>query len=420
MAIKLPKGTRDFYPEEMAIQNWIFEEWKRTCQAFGFREYESAAFEHLDLYTQKSGEEIVGQLYNFTDKGGREIALRPEMTPTLARMVNQKGPSLKLPIRWFSIPRLWRYERAQRGRLREFFQLNMDILGANTIWAEIDLITAVISMLKNFGLGADDFYVGISSRKLLLQILRALGVEENQDPAVLAALDKRAKIPPEQFLTLLEGAKISRESALKIEELFRSASLEQLQNLSDSESYREAFAEIKELLDSLEAIGLKDFIRFDLSIVRGLAYYTGIVFEVLDCQGELRAIAGGGRYDNLLKALGGQDVSGVGFGIGDVVLSEMLKDKNLLPKTLFRLDYYLVSFQNLSSELIALAQKLREKGKSVAYSLKAAKLKKQLSEAEEMGAKRVLFFASENAPEGHFEVKNLDTRTQEVLPYDQL
>src|SRR6185369_4112563 len=198
-SLQAPTGTRDFYPEDMRIQNHLFDVWRRACLDFGFEEYEGPTFEHLELFTEKSGQEIVTQLYNFKDKAEREIALRPEMTPTLARMVNQKGNSLKLPLRWFSLPRLFRYEKAQRGRLREFFQLNMDIIGCNEVSAEVDLISAIIEMLKAFGLTQADFSVRISSRRLLSEFLDLQGVAAEKKPAVYAALDKRDKVGETEF-----------------------------------------------------------------------------------------------------------------------------------------------------------------------------------------------------------------------------
>ena len=226
-----PKGTRDFYPDSMRLQRYILDTWKNTCLSFGYEEYESPTFEHLELYTQKSGDEIVSQLYHFQDKGGRDLALRPEMTPSLARMVNQKGSGLKLPLRWFSVPRLFRYERAQKGRLREFFQLNMDIIGCEELWAELDIITGAIEIFKAFGLNNaeskkkpevsnSDFVVGISSRKLLVALLRFLNIPPSQYAGVYVALDKRAKISPENFKTLLTEAGVSLEQAHDLDLFF--------------------------------------------------------------------------------------------------------------------------------------------------------------------------------------------------------
>jgi histidyl-tRNA synthetase len=412
--IQTPKGTRDFYPADMRLQNHVFDGWRRVCRAFGYEEYEGPTFEHLELYVGKSGEEIVGQLYNFKDKGDRELALRPELTPTLARMVNAKGPALRKPLKWFSIPRLYRYERAQRGRLREFFQLNMDIVGCDTVAAEADLIAAVIEMLKGFGLKSDDFAVRISSRKLLSEFLTTLGIEEARKAPVYSALDKRAKIGEEAFRKLLAEEGLSTEQADRLEAFFQTKSISDLPMDKASESV----TELNALWKSLEALGYGDFLVFDLSVVRGLAYYTGVVFEVFDKGIGLRALAGGGRYDSLLANLGGEAVSAVGFGMGDVVLAELLKEKNLLPQGRPGVDYYLA---DLSPEelprpgLLALGQRLRSRGLSVSYGLKGGKFKKQMEEANEAGAKRVLFFGSDRAPEGQYEVKDLATGEQKII-----
>jgi histidyl-tRNA synthetase len=226
--IQTPKGTRDFYPADMRLQNHVFDGWRRVCRAFGYEEYEGPTFEHLELYVGKSGEEIVGQLYNFKDKGDRELALRPELTPTLARMVNAKGPALRKPLKWFSIPRLFRYERAQRGRLREFFQLNMDIVGCDTVAAEVDLIAAVIEMLRGYGLGHGDFAVRISSRRLLSEFLSTLGIEEARKAPVYSALDKRAKIGEEAFRKLLADEGLSQDQADRLETFFQTKNIADL------------------------------------------------------------------------------------------------------------------------------------------------------------------------------------------------
>ncbi len=423
--IQTPKGTRDFYPADMRVQNHVFDGWRGTCRAFGYEEYEGPAFEHLELYVGKSGPEIVDQLYVFRDKGDRELALRPELTPTLARMVNQKGSSLRKPLKWFSIPRLYRYERAQRGRLREFFQLNMDIVGCDTVAAEADLIAAVIEMLKGFGLTSDDFAVRVSSRKLLSEFLGSLGIDEEGKPGVYAALDKRAKIGEQEFLRLLAEQGVTGVSAERLEAFFRCRSLESLDAAfaTPSEGEAAALKELRDLFRLLEGQGYTDYLTIDTSVVRGLAYYTGIVFEVFDKGVGLRALAGGGRYDSLMASLGGPPVSAVGFGMGDVVLAELLKEKNLLPSGREGVDYYLADLDPAELPrpgLLALARRLRTGGRSVSYSLKGGKFKKQMEEANEAGAKKILFFGSDRAPAGSHEVKDLATGEQRVLGEGEL
>lgn len=421
VTIQTPKGTRDFFPPDMRLQNHLFDGWRSTCRAFGYEEYEGPTFEHLELYVGKSGPEIVEQLYHFRDKGDRALALRPELTPTLARMVNAKGASLRKPLKWFSIPRLFRYERAQRGRLREFFQLNMDIVGCDTVAAESDLITAVIEMLKGFGLTSADFAVRISSRKLLSEFLTVLGIADDAKAPVYSALDKRAKIGEEAFRKLLSEQGLGGEQTDRLEAFFQTKTLADLP--MDQEA--PAIVELNQLWALLESLGYGDYLVFDLSVVRGLAYYTGIVFEVFDKGVGLRALAGGGRYDSLMASLGGAPVSAVGFGMGDVVLAELLKERGLLPQGRPGVDYYLADLGAASGGLpragmLALAQRLRARGRTVSYALKGGKFKKQMEEANEAGAKRVLFFGSDRAPEGSYEIKDLASGEQAVAKEENL
>ncbi len=415
--IQAPKGTRDFYPEDMRVQNHIFEVWRRVCRSFGYEEYEGPSFEHLDLYVGKSGAEIAEQLYHFQDKAGRDLALRPELTPTLARMVNQKGASLRKPVKWFSLPRLYRYERAQRGRLREFFQLNMDVVGCDTVAAEADLIAAAIEILRAFGLGADDVSVSVSSRAVLSAFLAGLGVVEERKPVVYAALDKRAKIGEEAFRQLLREQNFQSVTD-RLEDFFQCRSLEDLRRLpGTSDAGR---ADLEALFALLGDLGYGDSIALDTSVVRGLAYYTGTVFEVFDRGRTLRALAGGGRYDHLMEHLGGEPVSAVGLGMGDVVLAELLREKSLLPQERGGVEYFLVDLAPSESRLPAtgllrLAQSLRGRGYSAAYALAGGKLKKQLAEADDQGAHKVIFFGSDRAPAGSYEVKDLATGAQTVI-----
>lgn len=405
---QLPKGTRDFYPEAERIQQYIFDTWRKTAESFAYEAYEGPMFEHLELFTGKSGDEIVSQLYNFTDKGGRDIALRPEMTPTLARLVIQKGRELRKPFKWYSMPRLFRYEKAQKGRLREFFQLNMDIIGTDSIYAEADLLAAIASMLRQFGLKDENFVIGISSRKLLSTYLEEIGV---QNPgAVYPVLDKRLKIGPEAFSKALADANVSEEQVEKLDALMSCKTIEEVESLLNSEPTQNALNEIKELFVTLESAGFKDCIALDLSIVRGLAYYTGIVFEVFDRGKSMRAIAGGGRYDSLTEKLGGERMPGVGFGMGDVVLADLLKDHGLLPERKQKIDFYIASFTNDIKKIFAVAKEIRtEKSScySVSHPLAPMKIGKQMDQANSQGASIVIYVDGDKACEGNFEYKDL-------------
>lgn len=405
----LPKGTRDFYPESMRIQNYIFDTWRKAALRFGYEEYEGPMFEHLELYTGKSGEEIVSQLYDFMDKGGRHIALRPEMTPTLARLVIQKGNSLRKPFKWFSMPRLFRYERAQKGRLREFFQLNLDIIGTESIYAEADLLSAIVSMLQDFGLKADDFCIGVSSRKLLNAFLEEIGITDAAK--VYPVLDRRLKIEKSDFYRELAEAGLSEEQTQKLDSLMDSKSIEEVASKIQGEASQAALDEIRKLFQTLEHSGASKSVALDLSIVRGLAYYTGIVFEVFDKGKSMRAIAGGGRYDSLTEKLGGQKVPGVGFGMGDVVLANLLEERGLLPSSKQSLDFFVASFTNDMDKIFSVANELRKQGFTVSHPLAPAKLGKQMEQANSQGAKVVVYVDGEKAPAGGFEYKILSSGT---------
>ena len=419
VATQNPKGTRDFLPKDERVQQYIFSKWRETCLAFGYEPYEGPTFEHLELYTEKSGEEIVDQLYAFQDKSGRAIALRPEMTPTLARIVAAQGQSLPKPVKWFSMPRLFRYERAQKGRLREFFQLNMDILGSESLDAEVDLLLAICALMRNFGFKPTDFRVGISNRRLLNALLEQLGVE-NRD-AVYAALDRRAKIGEEAFGELLAEAGMAPEARKALNDAMGCATLDELAPHCTSEAAKAALEELRYLLDRMASLGHGESVGLDLNIVRGLAYYTGLVFEVFDAAKSMRAIAGGGRYDDLCAKLGGERTTGVGFGMGDVVLKDLLEERGLLPDvSRDRLDYWLVSFGNDVEPLFRMAETLRARGRRVGHPLELRKFAKQMQEADRSGAAKVLMLGSDRVPEGCVEVKDLVAGTQSAVPVDRL
>lgn len=416
--IQPPKGTRDFYPADMAVQNHIFSAWRRVCARFGFQEYEGPSFEHLELYTGKSGDEIVTQLYNFVDKGGRDIALRPEMTPTLARLANQLGRNLKKPARWFSVPRLWRYEKQQRGRLREFFQLNMDILGTDNVSADAELVAAACALCAELGLVSTDVVVRISSRRLISTLLDELGCTDK--PPVYLALDRREKLPREAFEEGLATAGLTPDGIRRLDDLFEATSLETVRALVNSDDAKAALGELETLFGLLEAHGVSAWCKFDPTVVRGLAYYTGVVYEVFDAQGELRAVAGGGRYDDLLQKLGGERLPAVGFGMGDVVIAELLRTKNLLPTAIPGPDLWLVSVDGDETKLAVAASRLRASGKTVGFSFGGGKLGKQMQSAQENGAKTAIFFGSDRVAANEVEVKDLLSGEQTVSSIEAL
>jgi histidyl-tRNA synthetase len=394
-------GFRDFYPETLAVRRYMFGKWRETARRYGFREYDGPPLEPLELYTLKSGEEIVGQLYHFVDKGDRAVALRPEMTPTLARMVGAHHRDYKKPIKWFAIPQLFRYERQQRGRLREHFQLNADIIGENDIAADAELIALAIDTLRSFGLTEKDFVVRISDRRAWQRYLTLLGVPDERQDAAFQAIDKLEREPIEKTREKLAAV------TPKVDEVLAFA------NQKTSKD------ELKEALSKLG--DLAAFCSVDFKIVRGLAYYTGIVWEIHDRKGELRAIAGGGRYDNLLKLVGDTDLPALGFGMGDVVLTELLKDRGLLPKLDWELDCYVViADESLRAPALKLIHDLRDAGVAVDYSLTPAKVGKQFQAASALGAPFALVVGPEEWRTGEVKVKNLATGEEKRLKTEEI
>ena len=385
-------GFRDFYPEQFAERAHITSVWRDVARRFGFVEYDGPPLEPLELYTKKSGDEIVGQLYNFTDKGGREISLRPEMTPTVARMVAAKANALRKPVRWFSMPQLFRYERQQRGRLREHFQLNVDIMGESDVTADAELLAVAIEIMRGCGLTSDDVRARVSDRRLLRAILNELGVNEEQSGGVFAVIDKIDRQPKEISREKLAGAGMQPDAIDQLLAVLDDASLDAMdQRFGKSPEVMQALNEMRRYFEYLEELGVLDWVTLDLRIVRGLAYYTGIVFELFDAKGELRAICGGGRYDNLLKALGGVDLPALGFGMGDVVLAELLRDRRLLPaNTLGPQVWVAAETASMAGRVRRAATVLRRHGVSVEYALREQALMKQVKAAKSIGAEWVL------------------------------
>jgi len=400
---RLP-GFRDFYPEPLPhpdvwsadARQYIFNQWRETARRYGFREYDGPPLETLELYTTKSGAEIVGQLYNFKDKGDREISLRPEMTPTLARMVATHERSYKKPIKWFTLPQLFRYERQQKGRLREHFQLNADIIGETDPAADAELIALLIDTLRSFKLTSEDFVVRLSSRNAWHEYFVSGNGEPAKEYEFYQIIDKLEREKPEVSAEKLKALNFSMDEVRAFVEK------------------GEPTAELQTILDNLAARGLNDFVKIDYHVIRGLAYYTGIVFEAFDRKGEFRAICGGGRYDNLVKLISGGkvDLPALGFGMGDVVLLELLKARGLLPKFDGGIDVFcLIEDEALRAESLKLIHKLRENGIAVDYSLTKAKSDKQFKRAQELNAARTVRL--ERGPSGELSAKLRDLRSRE-------
>ncbi len=399
-------GFRDFLPEACATRNYIFARWRAVARRYGFVEWDGPVLEPTELYKKKSGDEIVGQLFNFTDKGDREVAMRPELTPTLARVVAANERAFKKPLKWFSIPQCFRYEKQQRGRLREHFQLNCDIMGEMSIEADIELIALAIDLLRAFGFKAGDLVVRISDREFWTDFLKTRDVSQDRWPEILQAIDKSERDPREKT-----AARLGDLAAPILEILEKGSRSERLDKV----------------MAGLRVRGLADFAAVDVRIVRGLAYYTGIVFEVFDRAGKFRAIAGGGRYDNLIAQLsdGAVSLPALGFAIGDVVLGELIRET---PAALAQLSeavrlenstsiYAIIAKEERRPDALAAIQQLRDRGLRVDYSLVAAKVGKQFQMAEQLGARTAVLFGDEWPKVA---VKNLATGEQELVASDEL
>jgi histidyl-tRNA synthetase len=416
------KGTRDFYPDAMRLRRWIEGRWREVAERYGFEEYDAPMLEPLELYTRKSGEEIVEQLYTFEDKGGRKVALRPEMTPSLARMIAARSQGLPKPVKWYSIPRLFRYERPQRGRLREFFQLNLDIVGVEGVEADAEIIAAGVDVLRACGLTADDFVVRYSDRRLLDAVLAALSIPAERRSAVYAALDKLLRAGEEAVVAELHKAHVPDLTARALVEAIARRDLAGLQDSLHATGVLLApeASRVVRLERYLEAYGVGDFCRFDAAVVRGLAYYTGIVFELYDRAGELRALCGGGRYDDLLASVGGEPLPAVGFGLGDVVLIELLTEKGRLPELGARCDVAVVPVgEEDRPAAIAAAARLREAGLAVDLALREQSVGKALKRAAQGRARFAVVIGERERADGVWAVKDLASGEEASLAPDE-
>ena len=413
------RGTRDFYPEDMRLRNWLFERFHSAARSHGFEEYDAPVLESEELYTRKAGEEIVGQLYNFEDKGGRKVALRPEMTPSLARMVMARAGALALPIKWYSIPQCWRYERTQRGRGREHYQWNVDIWGMNGIEADAELLSVLVQFFDSVGLSSEDLVIRISSRKVLEEVLGSLGLEGEVFAQTCVIVDKMDKLPEDVIEAQLSDLGLSSESISTIRSVLGITDLESLSSALSSDS--EALIELQSLFSLCDSYGISDWVSFDASVVRGLAYYTGPVFEAHDRAGNLRAICGGGRYDKLIGTLGGNDLPATGFGFGDMVVMELLADKGLLPELSTGVsDVVFGMGTELRGAAMQVAAKLRSAGRTVDLILEDKKMKWVFKHAERCGATRLVMVMPDEWAEGKVRIKNLETGEESTVAMEDL
>jgi len=421
-------GFREFYPEDCSIRSYLFKIFRQSCINFGFSEYDAPVLEPLELFTEKSGEEIVTQLFSFQDRGGRAVSLRPEMTPSLARLVGAKANSLKKPIKWFNISENFRYERPQKGRLRSFFQFNADILGETEITADAEAIALVISALKSYGLTDRDFCVRLSDRNLWMLFLETFRLKDEQMLAVLAIIDRLGKEKKEVILEKLSTI-FGEKAENFFEKLQKLVSIRDLPTLSQflksAEDMPDGLLEKinlrtndwEKLISLLSSMCLQGYVAIDLGIVRGLAYYTGFVFEAFEREGQSRALAGGGRYDNLVKKLAGTDVPAVGFAMGDVTLRDLLQEKQLIPPYCESLDFFFIITGDVERS-VAMRDVilLRQHGFRVDYSLKNNPIAKQFKQADQLGARFVLLYGADEISRQEVKLRDLQTRQEKTFP----
>ena len=416
------KGTRDFYPEDMRLRNWFFGKIRNALELAAFDEYNGPMLESFDIYAAKSGIEIVNeQTYNFTDRGGRHLAVRPEMTPTVARMVAAKMGELNFPLKWFSIPNLYRYERPQRGRLREHWQVNVDIFGCDTFEADLEVISTAVSLLKAFGADSSMFKVHINNRRFFNDVIAAIGgCDADTAKSISKVVDRKNKVPREAYEKDMTALGLDMDKIAKIDALYNMSVGEACALCPDSQGAGELLA----LFEAIETMGLSEYCVFDFGIIRGLDYYTGTVFEVFDEAPENnRAMFGGGRYDNLVGLfVKNAKISGVGFGFGDVTLENFLVTHELVPEKLISGMKVLVArFDDVSTEkYAAIAEKMRRNGTVCSVYLGSKKFGKQIDYAVKGGYTHVLIMGASEYEEGIFKLKDLEARTEAIYPISSL
>ena len=402
-----PRGMRDFYPEDMAWRSRVFDAFRAAGEAAGFRQYDACVVESYELLSRKAGEEVGEQIYHFFDKSERHLALRAEMTPTLARMVAQRQKELSFPLKWTTIAQCFRYERMTKGRKREHYQWNLDIIGEDSVLAEAEVIGAACDALRRMGLSSSDFRVHVSSRRFLGELLAKSGIAADKHAQVFLALDKRGKMPDAEIAAMLKDGGLS------------DAEIEATFAIMETKDYS-ACPELVELFRLAEIAGFADCLEFDISVIRGLSYYTGVVFECFDTKGEFRAIFGGGRYDNLLTTIGGEPTSAVGLGFGDVVVTELLKARLGEDAAAARKGVAIgFMFPEQRDAAVSLAARLRKSGECVDLALRSQKPKKFFSHAAESGAAKAVFLGPDDVEKGIARMKDLSTREEKEISLSQ-
>lgn len=409
-----PRGMRDFYPEDMVWRNRVFDAFRAAGEAAGFEPYDACVVESYELLARKAGEEVGEQIYHFRDKSDRHIALRAEMTPTLARMVAQRQGSLAFPIKWTTIAQCFRYERMTKGRKREHYQWNCDIIGEESVLAEVEVLGAACDALRRMGLSRDDFRVHVSNRALLSELLAASGIPADLHAQVFLALDKRGKMPDEEIAAMLRDGGVDDAGVKAAFAIMDLKTLDEAERLAGAGS--PAVAQLRELFRLAGLAGFADCLVFDISVIRGLSYYTGIVFECFDTQREFRAIFGGGRYDNLLTTIGGDPATAVGLGFGDVVVTDLLKARLGADAPAPKKGVYVGwMFPEQRDAALKLAAKLRAQGECVNLALRKAKPKQFFSRAGASSCAKAVFLGPDDVAAGRAKMKDLATREETAL-----
>ena len=409
--IRSVKGTRDFYPEMMAVRRWIFENIRYVSSQFGYQEYEGPCLEFIELYAAKSGEELVKeQAFVFSSPGDDLLTLRPELTPTLARMVAQRQYDLAYPLRWWSIGPFWRYEKPQRGRTREFYQWNIDLIGTEAVSADAEIVAVAATFFKQIGLRPDQVKIFVNNRRLMDQVFSRLAIDNDLRPEILRVIDKLDKLAGDEWRKLAINTGLNGNQVDNLLDLLQDVTL-----------WRKS-DELRDFFDLIKNFGVEEYVQFNPKIIRGLDYYTGLVFEAFEIEGESRAILGGGRYDNLVADVGGNELPGVGFAMGDVVIELVLRDAGIIPQELGNRAQILVTVfdQESLSESLTIATELRNAGFRVEIYPDADKLGKQFKFADKMNIHLVIVLGPDEIKSKQVTIKNLVTRDQVLAPRDEL
>ncbi|MDS0277469.1 histidine--tRNA ligase [Halomicroarcula sp. S1AR25-4] len=415
------KGFRDFYPEEMAARRWAMDTIEDVAKRYGFREIGTPALEPTEMYTDKSGEEIVEELYSFEDKGGRSVALTPELTPTVARMFVEKQQALSKPVKWVSTRPFWRYEQVQQGRFREFYQTNVDIFGSSDPAADAEVLAVAVDMLTDLGLTDEDFQIRVSHRDILAGLLDSFDAEVDTREAI-RAVDKRAKVDREAYLDALVEAGLSYGQADSFDEMLQveADELDSLADITGSEAVAEATQNLRAVLDAAADFGVRDHLTLSLTTARGLDYYTGVVFECFDSTGEVsRSVFGGGRYDDLIEGFGGQPTPAVGFAPGHATLQLLCQRAGVWPEEGLSTDYYVLQVGETRATAARITRDLREKGHVVETDVAGRSFGAQMGYADEINAETVVIVGEQDLANDEVTLKEMDEGEQVAVPVDE-